>query len=197
MPEVKVSRKSKETDITIIIQFPGTGSSIIHTGVGFLDHMLTLFSKHSGIDIELQAQGDLEVDAHHTVEDVGICLGKACAQLFTDIQKRNRFGHAVIPMDEALSEVAIDLSGRPYLYFSADLPRVKLGTFDIELTEEFFRAFSNHFKITLHILLHYGKNTHHCIESIFKACARALAQALEENSTYARNGSSTKGIIDS
>lgn len=197
MSETKVSRKSKETDIQILIRFPGKGLSSINTGVGFLDHMLTLFSKHSGIDIELQAKGDLEVDAHHTVEDVGICLGKACAQLFTDIEKRNRYGYAAIPMDEALSEVAIDLSGRPFLYFSAELPHVKLGTFDIELTEEFFRAFSNHFKITLHILLRYGKNTHHCIESIFKACARAIAQALEENANYARDGSSTKGIIDS
>jgi len=197
MAEAKVSRKSKETDIQLLVRFPGKGQSSINTGIGFLDHMLTLFSKHSGIDIELKAKGDLEVDAHHTVEDVGICLGKACAQLFTDIEKRNRYGHAVIPMDEALSEVAIDLSGRPFLYFSAELPHVKLGTFDIELTEEFFRAFSNHFKITLHILLRYGKNTHHCIESIFKACARALAQSLEENANYARYGSSTKGMIDS
>ncbi len=197
MSETKVSRKSKETDIQILVRFPGKGQSSINTGVGFLDHMLTLFSKHSGIDIELQAKGDLEVDAHHTVEDVGICLGKACAQLFTDIEKRNRYGHAVIPMDEALSEVVIDLCGRPFLYFSAELPHVKLGSFDIELTEEFFRAFSNHFKITLHILLRYGKNTHHCIEAIFKACARALAQSLEENPNYARYGSSTKGIIDS
>lgn len=197
MSEAKVSRKSKETDIEILVRFPGTGKSAINTGVGFLDHMLTLFSKHSGIDIELKARGDLEVDAHHTVEDVGICLGKACAQLFTDIEKRNRYGHAVIPMDEALSEVAIDLSGRPFLLFSAELPRVKLGTFDIELTEEFFRAFSNHFKITLHILLRHGKNTHHCIEAIFKSCARALAQAVEENANYAQYGSSTKGLIDS
>ncbi len=197
MSEARVSRKSKETDIQILVRFPGTGQSTIQTGIGFLDHMLTLFSKHSGIDIELHAKGDLEVDAHHTVEDVGICLGKACAQLFTDMEKRNRYGHAIIPMDEALSEVAIDLSGRPYLYFSAELPRVKLGSFDIELTEEFFRAFSNHFKITLHILLRHGKNTHHCIEAIFKACARALAQSLEENVNYTRYGSSTKGMIDS
>ncbi|HOQ31244.1 MAG TPA: imidazoleglycerol-phosphate dehydratase HisB [Candidatus Hydrogenedens sp.] len=197
MSEAKISRKSKETEIKLLVRFPGTGQSKINTGVGFLDHMLTLFSKHSGMDIELEAKGDLEVDAHHTVEDVGICLGKACAQLFPDIEKRNRYGHAVVPMDEALSEVIIDLSGRPYLYFSADLPRVKLGTFDIELTEEFFRAFSNHFKITLHILLRYGKNTHHCIEALFKACARALSQSLEENTNYARYGSSTKGMIDS
>ncbi len=197
MSETRVTRKSKETNIELLLRFPGKGETVINTGIGFLDHMLTLFSKHSGIDIELQAQGDLEVDAHHTVEDVGICLGKACAQLFTDIQKRNRYGHAVIPMDEALAEASIDLSGRPYLNFSADLPPVKLGKYDIELTEEFFRAFANHFKITIHIILRYGKNTHHCIESIFKACARALAQSLEENENYSRYGSTTKGIIDS
>lgn len=197
MSEAKINRKSKETDIQICVRFPSIGQTSIQTGVGFLDHMLTLFSKHAGIDIELQARGDLEVDAHHTVEDVGICLGKACAQLFPDIDKRNRYGYAIIPMDEALAEVAIDLSGRPFLYFSADLPPVKLGGFDIELTEEFFRAFVNHFKITMHISLRYGKNTHHCVEAIFKACARALAEALKENPNYSRYGSSTKGIIDS
>ncbi len=125
----------------------------------------------------------IEIDAITPVEDVAICLGKAFAQLFTDIQQRNRFGHAVIPMDEALAEVGIDLRGRPYLYFAADLPQTKLGTFDIELTEEFFRAFTNHFKITLHIILRYGKNTHHCIEAIYKAFAKALALS-GRKSTY-------------
>ncbi|HOK08514.1 MAG TPA: imidazoleglycerol-phosphate dehydratase HisB [Candidatus Hydrogenedens sp.] len=197
MSETKVHRKSKETEIDLILGYPGTGISEINTGVGFLDHMLSLFSRHAGIDIKLKATGDLNVDAHHTVEDVGICLGKACAQLFTDLEKRNRFGHAVIPMDEALSEVVIDLSGRPYLYFSAELPHVKLGNFDIELTEEFFKAFTNHFKITLHILLRYGKNTHHCIEAIFKAFAKAFLNAIQENPNYIKYGSSTKGIIDS
>ncbi|HOV33252.1 MAG TPA: imidazoleglycerol-phosphate dehydratase HisB [Candidatus Hydrogenedens sp.] len=196
MPETKVHRKSKETDIKLLLRFPTTGESKIDTGIGFLDHMLTLFSKHAGIDMILEAKGDLEIDAHHTVEDIGICLGKAFAQLFTDIQQKNRFGHAVIPMDEALAEVVIDISGRPYLYFSADLPHTKLGTFDIELTEEFFRAFTNHFKITLHIILRYGKNTHHCIEAIYKAFAKAVAIAIDENPTYSRFGSSTKGIID-
>lgn len=191
-----MERKTNETYIQLTLGYPATGASQVMTGVGFLDHMLVLFARHGGFDIRVQADGDLQVDAHHTVEDVGICLGKAFAQLFTDIDKRNRFGSAIIPMDEALAEAIIDLSGRPYLHFVAEIPRVKLGDYDAELTEEFFRAFANHFKITLHIILRYGKNTHHCIEAIFKSVAKALSQALAENPYYCKHGSSTKGVVD-
>lgn len=196
MIEAEYSRKTKETEIEVRVGYPSTGKILISTGIGFFDHMLTLFAKHGEFDLEIKAKGDLEVDAHHTVEDVGICLGKAFSKLFPDFSKLNRFGHSVIPMDEALAETAIDLSGRPHLEFKAELPKIKLGDFDIELTEEFFKAFVNHFKITSHIILRTGKNMHHCVEAIFKSFAKALTEATKENTLHMQFGSSSKGMID-
>ncbi|MCX8065030.1 MAG: imidazoleglycerol-phosphate dehydratase HisB [Candidatus Hydrogenedentes bacterium] len=196
MSKAEYSRKTKETEIEVKIAYPTTGKINISTGIGFFDHMLTLFAKHGGFDMEVTAKGDLNVDAHHTVEDVGICLGKTFSKLFPDFETRNRFGHSVVPMDEALAETAIDLSGRSHLEFTAELPKIKLGDFDIELTEEFFKAFVNHFKITLHIILRSGRNMHHCLEAVFKSFAKALAEALMENKLYSQFGSSTKGTID-
>ncbi len=196
MNKAEYNRKTKETNIKIKVAYPTTGKIDINTGIGFFDHMLSLLAKHGGFDLEITAQGDLNIDAHHTVEDVGICLGKAFSSLFPNFETLNRFGHSVIPMDEALAETAIDLSGRPHLEFEADLPKVKLGNFDIELTEEFFKAFVNHFKITLHIILRRGRNIHHCIEALFKSFAKALALAIQENKLYSQFGSSSKGTID-
>jgi len=196
MNSAECIRKTKETDVKVKLAYPTTGKVEIDTGIGFFDHMLTLFAKHGGFDLEITAKGDLNVDAHHTVEDVGICLGKAFSKLFPEFETLNRFGHSVIPMDEALAEVVIDLSGRPHLEFQVDLPKIKLGNFDVELTEEFFKAFVNHSKITLHIILRYGKNMHHCLEAIFKSFAKSLNTAIQENKLYSQFGSSTKGTID-
>ena len=191
----EISRETKETQIKLTVAVDGTGSIEAKTGIGFFDHMLTHIAKHGLFDLVVDAKGDLEIDAHHTVEDVGICLGKAFAQALGEMKGIARFGHAVVPMDEALAEVAVDFSGRPFLVFEAELPRGKVGDFDSELTEEFFRAFAVNSRTTLHILLRYGSNLHHCIEGIFKAFARALDRATQLDPRVT-GVPSTKGMLE-
>lgn len=174
----QISRKTGETDITLSINLDGTGKSKINTGVGFLDHMLDLFTRHGLFDMEVKAQGDLHVDAHHTVEDVGIVLGQAVKEALGDKKSIKRYGSTFVPMDESLALVAMDLSGRPFLVFDAELPAQKLGNMETELVEEFFRAVAFNAGMNLHIKVFYGSNTHHIIEAIFKAFGRALDQAV-------------------
>ena len=195
MRQGNITRKTKETDIAVKLVLDGSGEADIATGVGFLDHMLTHVARHGLCDLSVRAKGDLEVDAHHTVEDIGICLGKALQKALKDTKGLTRFGHAVIPMDEAMAEVSIDLSGRPFLAFQAEIPRSKVGDFDAELVEEFFRAFAMNSRTTLHIVLRYGTNAHHCIEGIFKAFAKALAQAVQLDPRV-QDVPSTKGMLE-
>ena len=195
MRRKSLSRKTNETSISVEVNLDGQGEANIDTGVGFFDHMLTHLAKHGQFDITVKAEGDLHIDAHHTVEDVGILLGQAFLQAIGEPVGLTRFGHAVIPMDEALAEAAIDFSGRPFLVFNADIPKVRLGDFDAELAEEFFRAFAMNSRITLHLNLHYGTNVHHGVEVLFKAYARALRQALTIDPT-ATGIPSTKGVLE-
>lgn len=190
-----VARKTAETDVNVTVNLEGRGLIDARTGVGFFDHMLTHIARHGLFDLTVEAKGDLEVDAHHTVEDVGICLGKAFLQALGDMKGITRFGHAVVPMDEALAEVVVDFSGRPFLSFQADLPRGRAGEFDSELAEEFFRAFAVNCRCTLHIVLRYGSNLHHCIEGIFKAFARALDRATLLDPRV-NDVPSTKGMLE-
>jgi imidazoleglycerol-phosphate dehydratase len=190
-----IARKTSETDITVIIDLDGTGASSIATGVGFFDHMLTALARHSLIDMTIQAKGDLHIDFHHTVEDVGIVLGQALTRALGDKRGIRRFGHAVIPMDEALAEAAIDLSGRPYLAWSVTLPTPKVGEMDTELFEEFFRALATNAAMALHITQKAGTNTHHIAEACFKATARALRAAVEPDPRTAGVIPSTKGAL--
>jgi len=193
--QAKISRKTTETSVTIRLNLDGRGDYQIQTSIPFLDHMLELFGRHGLFDLSIQAQGDTDVDFHHTVEDVGICLGKAFRKALGEKQGIVRYGYASIPMDETLAQVSIDISGRPHLTFNASLPKEKIGNFDLELAQEFFRALSNQLKATLHINLIYGENLHHILEAMFKATARALDQA---TALDARNGSipSTKGTLE-
>ncbi len=191
----EISRETAETKIKLSVAIDGKGAIDATTGIGFFDHMLTHIAKHGLFDLVVDAKGDLEIDAHHTVEDVGICLGKAVAQALGEMNGIARFGHAVVPMDEALAEVAIDFSGRPFLVFQAHLPRGKVGEFDSELAEEFFRAFAVNSRTTLHIVLRYGSNLHHCIEGIFKAFARALDRATQLDPRVT-GVPSTKGMLE-
>lgn len=194
MRSATIQRETKETQISVTVTLDGSGIANVSTGIGFFDHMLTHLAKHGGFDLTVKALGDLEIDGHHTVEDVGICLGQAFLKAVGTPVGLRRFGHAVIPMDEALAESAVDFSGRPYLVFRADVPKVKVGDFDAELAEEFFRAFAMNSRITLHIVLRYATNVHHAVEVMFKAFARSLGQALsiESGSTTIP---STKGVI--
>jgi imidazoleglycerol-phosphate dehydratase len=175
----QLERKTAETQIELKINLDGSGKYAIQTGVGFLDHMLVLFSKHALIDLEIHAAGDLHIDAHHTTEDVGICLGQAVRESLGDKSGIRRYGHLVLPMEETLVTSAVDFSGRSYLVFNAPLPSPKIGDFDSELVEDFWQAFANNAQCNLHILLHYGRNTHHIAEAIFKATARAIRNAIE------------------
>lgn len=196
MRQAQVNRKTNETEIALRVNLDGTGEGRIDTGIGFFDHMLNHIARHGLIDLDIQAVGDLHIDPHHTVEDVGICLGKALLEAVGVPRGIRRYGHAVIPMDEALAEVAVDFSGRPFLVFNAELPKGSLGGFDVELAEEFMQALAVNARLTLHVNLRYGKNTHHCIEGIFKALAQALRRALELDP---RNGDaipSTKGMLE-
>src|SRR5437763_12347244 len=176
-----IERKTAETNIRLQLNPDGTGQADIATGVGFFDHMLTLFAKHSAMDLSVRADGDLNVDQHHTVEDVGICLGQALKQAVGDKAGIRRYGHFTLPMDETLATVAIDLSGRFALEFRADIPAAKIGDFDSELIEEFWNAFAGNALCNLHILVHYGRNSHHISEAIFKCAARALRMAIESD----------------
>lgn len=178
----QLERQTAETAIEIRLNLDGSGKHDIQTGVGFLDHMLVLFAKHALVDLELKAQGDLEVDSHHTTEDVGICLGQAVRECLGDKSGIRRYGHMVLPMEETLVTSALDFSGRSYLVFQAPMPSPKIGEFDSELIEDFWQAFAANAHCNLHILLHHGRNTHHIAEAIFKATARAVRIAIEIDS---------------
>ena len=173
----EIERKTAETQISIKLNLDGEGTCDIATGIGFLDHMLTLLAKHSFMDLTVKAKGDLEVDSHHTVEDIGIVLGEALREALGDKAGIHRYGNCFIPMDETLAQACLDFSGRPFLVFGAEIPKIKLGNYDTEMTEEFFRAVAMHCGLTLHIRVLYGSNVHHIIEAIFKAFARAVAEA--------------------
>ena len=170
-------RKTKETDIQLRLALDGTGKVTVSTGVGFLDHMLTLFAVHGFFDLEIAAKGDVEVDDHHTVEDLGICLGKAFDQALGDKSGICRYGHAYVPMDETLARVCVDFSNRPFLHYQVPVSEAKIGTFDTPLAKEFLRAFALHAGLTLHVDLLHGENGHHILEAVFKALGRALAMA--------------------
>ncbi|MEW6428625.1 MAG: imidazoleglycerol-phosphate dehydratase HisB [Thermodesulfobacteriota bacterium] len=172
-----ITRKTRETAIDLALAIDGSGKADIRTGVPFLDHMLTLFTVHGFFDLTVAASGDTEVDDHHTVEDIGICLGQAIGRALGDRAGIRRYGDAAVPMDETLVRVTLDLSNRPFLHFDAEIADQKVGSFDTALCEEFLRALSTQAGITLHVLLLHGKNAHHIIEAIFKALARALDQA--------------------
>mgnify|MGYP006276926983 CR=1 FL=1 len=189
-----IERNTLETKIRLSIHLDGSGTGKIRTGVGFFDHMLTLFARHSLIDLELEVDGDIHIDAHHTVEDTGIALGKALAQALGDKSGIRRYGHAVVPMDESLATAAIDLSGRPFLVFRGQLPQVMIGQFPAELAEEFFRGFSSAGLLNLHLEAVYGTNSHHLVEALFKASARALRQAIELDPRV-KGIPSTKGVL--
>jgi imidazoleglycerol-phosphate dehydratase len=174
-----ITRKTSETDVRLTLDLHGTGRADVATGVGFLDHMLTLLARHAAIDLTATAAGDLQVDQHHTVEDVGICLGQAFKQALGSKTGIRRYGHFTLPMEETLATVAVDLGGRYALVFRADFPSAKIGDFDSELVEDFWQAVAANALCNLHILVHYGRNSHHISEAIFKAAARALRMAVE------------------
>ncbi len=176
-----IDRKTNETEISLTVNLDGTGQSSIKTGVGFFDHMLELFTRHAAIDLTIEANGDLHVDAHHTVEDVGICLGMAVKEALGDKKGIRRYGHFTLPMDESLVTAAIDLSGRCHVVFGASFPSSKIGEFDTELVEEFWRGFAGNALCNLHILLHHGSNSHHISEAIFKGVARSFRMAIESD----------------
>jgi imidazoleglycerol-phosphate dehydratase len=190
----RLRRQTGETKIELALDLDGSGTAQVATGVGFFDHMLTLLARHSLIDLTIEAQGDLHVDAHHTVEDVGICFGKAVLEALGDKAGIRRYGDATLPMDETLVTAAIDLSGRPFCVWKADVPLETLGTFNSQLAEEFWRAVSSAGLLTLHVVCHQGRNTHHVIEGIFKATARALRQAVELD-PRGKGIPSTKGVL--
>ncbi len=195
MREAQITRKTAETDIRLKICLDGTGKSAVDTGVGFLDHMLTLFARHSGFDLEVSCKGDTRVDDHHSVEDIGICLGTAIGQALGDKKGVRRYGDITLPMDEALILAALDLSGRGALYCALDIPSQKVGSFDTELVQEFFIALSRCAGITLHLRQLSGNNSHHIIEGAFKATARALKQAVSIDPAAADEIPSTKGTL--
>lgn len=193
MRETTLSRKTKETDVRLRLNVDGTRQTSVDTGVGFFDHMLTALAFHAGWDMELTCRGDLHVDAHHTVEDCGIVLGQALGRLTADKSGLTRYGHAFVPMDEALGFCALDVSGRPYLVFDCEMKAERVGMFDTELAVEFFRAFAFNAGLTLHLRCEYGANAHHQLETLFKSCGQALAAAL----TLRPDGGtlSTKGVL--
>jgi imidazoleglycerol-phosphate dehydratase len=190
----QIDRKTSETHVRLSLDLDGSGRAEVATGVGFLDHMLTLLAKHAVIDLAAEAKGDLEVDQHHTVEDVGICLGQALKQALGDKSGIRRYGHFTLPMEETLATVAIDLSGRYAMVFRADFPSAKIGDFDSELVEDFWQAVAANALCNLHVIVHYGRNSHHISEAIFKAAARALRMAAE-NDPRTCGVPSTKGTL--
>ncbi|MDT3685257.1 MAG: imidazoleglycerol-phosphate dehydratase HisB [Pseudorhodoplanes sp.] len=195
MRKAEVKRTTKETDIAVAVDLDGKGQSSIATGIGFLDHMLDLLARHSRMDITVKAKGDLHIDYHHTAEDVGIALGQAVKQSLGDMKGITRYADVHVPMDEALTRVAIDVSGRPFLVFKVKFMRDKIGTFDTELVNEWFQAFTMNAGITLHVETLYGSNDHHISESCFKALARALRAALAIDPRAANEIPSTKGSL--
>jgi imidazoleglycerol-phosphate dehydratase len=189
-----VRRSTSETKIDLSLGLDGTGKAKIATGVGFFDHMLTHVARHGLFDLTVKAEGDLHIDAHHTVEDVGICLGQALKDALGDKAGIRRYGHCTLPMDETLVTAAVDLSGRACFVWKADVPHVVLGNFNAELGEEFWRAVANAAAINLHVVLHHGRNTHHILEAVFKATARALRMAVETDPRTS-GVPSTKGVL--
>ncbi|MBQ3366081.1 MAG: imidazoleglycerol-phosphate dehydratase HisB [Acidaminococcaceae bacterium] len=190
----EIKRKTAETQISLKLNLDGEGKCDIATGIGFLDHMLTLLAKHSFMDLTVKAKGDLEVDSHHTVEDIGIVLGEALREALGDKAGIHRYGNCFIPMDETLAQACLDFSGRPFLIFGAEIPKIKLGNYDTEMTEEFFRAIAMHCGLTLHIRVLYGSNVHHIIEAVFKAFARAVAEAAAVDPKV-KGVMSSKGVL--
>lgn len=174
-----IERKTAETDIKLTVGLDGTGQSDLNTGVGFLDHMLTLLAKHALIDLQIHAEGDLQVDQHHTVEDIGICLGQAMREALGDKHGIRRYGSMTLPMDEALVTSAIDLGGRYWFEYNAPIAPEKIGDFDSELVEHFWQSFASNSMANLHVLMHYGRNSHHIAEGVFKSTARAIREAIE------------------
>jgi imidazoleglycerol-phosphate dehydratase len=188
----KIERKTQETDISLELNLDGTGRFTIDSGIGFLDHMLTHIAKHGHIDLKIKAKGDLHVDPHHTVEDIAICMGLAICEAIGDKKGIARYGSASVPMEDALANVAMDLSGRPYCVYNVKYPSEKIGDFDVECLEEFLRSLANHAKLNLHVNVPYGINSHHMAEAICKAIGRSLAAALAITGTEIP---STKGIL--
>ena len=188
----KIERKTNETDIIAELNLDGQGRYEIDTGVGFFDHMLTHLSKHSKIDMTVKARGDLEIDAHHTIEDIGICLGEALVQALADKKGIARYGHSIVPMEDAKAEVTVDLSGRPFLVYKVAFPTEKIGAFDVECVEEFLRSFSTVGKFNLHAEVPYGNNSHHIAEAVFKALGQAIGSAVKIVGT---DVPSTKGVL--
>jgi imidazoleglycerol-phosphate dehydratase len=191
----KADRKTAETQIALSVNVDGSGRAALSTGIPFLDHMLDQFARHGMLDLDIQAKGDLQVDAHHTVEDIGITLGQAVARAVGDKKGIRRYGHAYVPLDEALSRVVIDFSGRPGLEYHVQFKRALIGEFDVDLVHEFFQGFANHAQVTLHIDNLRGENAHHQCETMFKAFARALRMALEPDPRGADAVPSTKGML--
>jgi imidazoleglycerol-phosphate dehydratase len=189
-----IQRKTNETDVDLSLDVDGSGTSAIATGIGFFDHMLTLLARHGCIDLSITAKGDLHVDQHHTVEDVGICFGQALKQALGDKSRIRRYGHFTLPMEETLATTAIDLSGRYALVFQAQFPTPKIGDFDSELVEDFWQATAANALCNLHVIAHYGRNSHHIAEAIFKSAARALRMAVEID-PRATGVPSTKGTL--
>ncbi len=195
MRNASLTRKTNETDISLMLNLDGKGEAKIDSGCGFLDHMLTLFAKHGKFDLTVSCKGDTFVDYHHTVEDIGICLGQAFEKALGDKKGITRYGSTILPMDEALILSAVDLSGRGYLSYNLDIPSPKVGDFDTELCEEFFLAFTRCANLTLHIKQLDGKNSHHIIEGAFKSVARSLKDAVAIDSGFADEIPSTKGVL--
>lgn len=195
MRTATVKRDTAETQIELSLNLDGKGTADISIPCGFLTHMLTLFARHGGFDITVKAKGDTFVDDHHLVEDLGICLGKAFKEALGDMRGIVRYGSMLLPMDEALIETAVDISGRPYLSYKLDIPTEKVGQFDTELIEEFFISFTRNADITLHIISRDGKNSHHIIEGAFKSVARTLRQAVAVDSRFCDQVPSTKGVL--
>lgn len=191
----EIKRKTAETDIALKLTLDGAGASDIDTGCGFIDHMLTLFAKHAHYDLSVKCVGDTNVDYHHTVEDVGICLGKAFSEALGDKKGIRRYGDKLLPMDEALILSAVDISGRDFLGYALDIPSFRVGDFDTELCEEFLKAFVREAKLTLHVRQLAGTNSHHIIEGAFKSIARSLSMATELDAKFANEIPSTKGVI--
>ncbi len=195
MRKGSIRRSTKETEVEVLVDLDGAGAASISTGIGFLDHMLELLARHSRIDLTVKAKGDLHIDQHHTTEDIGIALGQAVKQALGDMKGIVRYADVHVPMDEALTRVALDVSGRPFLVFNAEFVRDKVGSFDTELVQEWFQAFAMNSGVTLHVATLYGTNDHHIAESCFKGLARALRVALAIDPRAANEVPSTKGSL--
>ncbi|MDT3764983.1 imidazoleglycerol-phosphate dehydratase HisB [Priestia filamentosa] len=194
MREASIERKTNETDITLSMNIDGEGKSSIKTGVPFLEHMLDLFTKHGQFDLDIKANGDTEIDDHHTTEDIGICLGSVFKDALGDKKGIKRYGQAMVPMDDALAQVVVDLSNRPHFELKGDIPASQVGTFDTELVDEFLWKFALEARMNLHVIIHYGRNTHHIIEAVFKALGRALDEATMIDPRV-KGVPSTKGML--